>query len=243
MASEALPPICILAGGLGTRLGERVANTPKPLLEVAGEPFLVHQLRLLAENGAREVVLCVGYLGERIEEVIGTERFGIAIAYSYDGPELAGTLGAIRRALPVLPERFLTLYGDTYLRLDYRAAARTWLASGLPALMTVLRNENRWESSNAVFRDGRVVRYDKRAHDSDMHWIDYGLGGLTSSVVRQVGEDTDLAVLQQELAARGMLCGFEVEHRFFDVGTPESLARTDAYLRARVPGSNADRSL
>src|ERR1700677_773966 len=97
-----LPPICILAGGLGTRLGERVRDTPKPLLEVAGEPFLVHQLRLLAQHGAREVVLCVGYLGEQIESEIGAERFGIRIQYSFDAPLLDGTLGAIRRALPRL---------------------------------------------------------------------------------------------------------------------------------------------
>src|ERR1700728_4172143 len=98
-SGAALPPVCILAGGLGTRLGERVREVPKPLLEVAGEPFLIHQLRLLAAHGARSVVLCVGYLGEQIEYAVGGERFGVAIAYSHDGERLAGTLGAIRGAL------------------------------------------------------------------------------------------------------------------------------------------------
>ncbi len=97
-----LPPVCILAGGLGTRLGERVRDTPKPLLEVAGEPFLIHQLRLLAAHGARDVVLCVGYRGEQIVSRIGVARFGIGIHYSFDAPGLDGTLGAIRRALPLL---------------------------------------------------------------------------------------------------------------------------------------------
>ena len=114
-STDGLAPICILAGGLGSRLGGAVKDTPKPLLRVAGEPFLMHQLRLLAEAGARQVVLCVGYLGNRIEEVIGSEQFGISVSYSDDGPELAGTLGAIRRAQPLLGERFLTLYADTYL--------------------------------------------------------------------------------------------------------------------------------
>ena len=122
-----LPTICILAGGQGKRLGQRTARTPKPLLDVAGEPFLFHQLRLLAEHGAARVVLCVGYLGEIIENRIGPEQYGIAIKYSYDGPGFDGTLGAIRRALPLLGDRFLVLYGDTYLRLDYRAA----VASGI----------------------------------------------------------------------------------------------------------------
>ena len=137
-ASTQLPPVCVLAGGLGTRLGDQVKDTPKPLIEVAGEPFLVHQLRLLASYGVERAVLCVGYLGERIEQRIGAECAGITIEYSYDAPELDGTLGAIRRARGLLGPRFLVLYGDTYLRVDYADIARRWEASGLPAVMAVL---------------------------------------------------------------------------------------------------------
>ncbi len=227
-----LPPICILAGGLGTRLGERVRDTPKPLLEVAGQPFLLHQLRLLSEHGAREAVLCVGYLGELIEDRIGCQQFGIRIAYSYDSRALDGTLGAIRRAVPKLGERFLVLYGDTYLRIDYEAAAAAWTASGLPALMTVLRNDGRWDASNARYWDGRVVAYDKRAPTADMHWIDYGLGGLCveALAVAQDGE-SDLAALYSLLAADGRLCGYEAVERFYEIGSAESLAETDEFLR------------
>ncbi|HUB35865.1 MAG TPA: NTP transferase domain-containing protein [Solirubrobacteraceae bacterium] len=228
-----LPPVAILAGGLGTRLGERVSDTPKPLLEVAGEPFLLHQLRLLADHGVREVVLCVGYRGEQIEEVIGAERFAIRIGYSYDRPDLDGTLGAIRRALPLLGERFLVLYGDTYLRIDYRAVARRWLQSGRPAVMAVLRNEGRWDSSNAVFRDGMIVRYDKRAPTPDMRWIDYGLGGLERVALERVPPDTrDLSDLYLVLARERLLYGFEAHERFYEIGTPRALAETDAFLLA-----------
>src|SRR2546429_8103356 len=108
----ALPPVCILAGGLGTRLGSHVRDTPKPLLEVAGEPFLHHQLRLLAGHGAREIVLCVGYLGELIEERIGPARFGPTISYSHDGPEPIRTLRAIPRAGPLLGSRLPAPHGD-----------------------------------------------------------------------------------------------------------------------------------
>jgi N-acetyl-alpha-D-muramate 1-phosphate uridylyltransferase len=230
-----LPPICILAGGLGTRLGERVRDTPKPLLEVAGEPFLLHQLRLLAAHGAHEVVLCVGYLGERIERTVGVERFGLRIAYSFDGPRPAGTLGAIRRARGLLGERFLVLYGDTYLRIDYAAAAGAWQASRLPALMCVLRNEGRWDTSNASCAGGRVLAYDKRAPTPEMRWIDYGLGGLEQRALDIPAPEThDLAELYRELAAAGLLCGFEATERFFEIGTPTALAETDAMLRADV---------
>jgi NDP-sugar pyrophosphorylase family protein len=227
-------PVCLLAGGLGTRLGETVRDTPKPLLEVAGEPFLLHQLRLLARYGVERVVLCVGYLGELIEAGIGAERFGIEIAYSYDAPELDGTLGAIRRAAPLLGERFLILYGDTYLRVDYAGAARLWEESGAPGLMVVLRNEGRWDTSNALYADGRVVAYDKRAPTPSMHWIDYGLGGLEATALDLVPRtETDLSSLYHELAAAGDLSGYEATERFYEIGTPAALAEADTFLRGQ----------
>jgi NDP-sugar pyrophosphorylase family protein len=231
---DPLSPICILAGGLGTRLGERVRDTPKPLLEVAGEPFVVHQLRLLARHGAREAVLCVGYLGELIERRVGSEQFGITLRYSYDGPVALGTLGAIRTAADQLGERFLVLYGDTYLRIDYRRANQAWLQSDLPAMMTVLRNEGRWDTSNATF-DGRLVRrYDKRAPDPAMRWIDYGLGGLVRDALDRVGPETsELADLYRDLSAHDLLFGFEATERFYEIGTPASLAETDDFLSPR----------
>jgi len=233
-----LPPVCILAGGLGTRLGERVRETPKPLLEVAGEPFLVHQLRLLAGYGARDAVLCVGYRGEQIESRIGGERFGIRVRYSFDAPGLDGTLGAIRRALPLLGERFLVLYGDTYLRIDYADAAHVWRESGLPAMMSVLRNEGRWDTSNARYENGRVLAYDKCAPTQDMHWIDYGLGGLTADALSAVGdEERELAELYRRLAATGRLCGYETSERFYEIGTLAGLREADIFLRQLADAS------
>jgi MurNAc alpha-1-phosphate uridylyltransferase len=227
-----LPPVCLLAGGLGTRLGERVRDTPKPLLEVAGEPFLHHQLRLLARYGATEVVLCVGYLGERIEEAIGSERFGLQIAYSYDGPTPIGTLGAVRKAGPLLGDRFLVLYGDTYLRLDYAAAAADWEADGRLALMTVLRNRGQWDTSNAAFDGERVTRYDKRSPSPDMDWIDYGLGGLRAQALDRVAGDVDdLAELYHVLSLAGELSGYAAQERFYEIGTPDALRETDRFLR------------
>jgi N-acetyl-alpha-D-muramate 1-phosphate uridylyltransferase len=231
---EELPPVCILAGGRGTRLGERTRELPKPLLEVAGEPFLIHQLRLLAAHGAREAVLCVGYRGEAIELRIGERQFGVRIAYSYDSPGLDGTLGAVRRALPLLGERFLVLYGDTYLRLDYLAASRAWYESGLPALMVVLRNQGRWDTSNARYQHNRVLAYDKHKPHPDMHWIDYGLGGLLARTLHSVEDsESDLAALYSELARRGELYGHPASERFYEIGTPDSLQEADAFLASQ----------
>lgn len=229
----ALPPVCILAGGLGTRLGAHVRDTPKPLLDVAGEPFLIHQLRLLSAHGARQVVLCVGYLGELIVERIGSERFGVQIAYSHDGAQPLGTLGAVRRAASMLGRRFLVMYGDTYLRIDYGAAAAAWRDSGLPAMMTVLRNDDRWDTSNACFDGTRVTAYDKRAPRTRMSWIDYGLGGFETEVLDAAApRSNDLADAYHELASGGRLFGYAATNRFYEIGTPKALAETTAFLRS-----------
>jgi len=230
-SESGLPPVCILAGGLGTRLGEAVRATPKPLLEVSGEPFLHHQLRLLRRHGAQEIVLCVGYLGERIERAIGHDRFGLRIRYSYDGPSPIGTLGAVRKAAPQLGPRFLVLYGDTYLRLDYAAAATAWEAGGQLGLMTVLRNAGRWDVSNVAFHGDRVTLYDKHAPTPEMEWIDYGLGGLRSEALGYVGAEVDdLDDLYTALSRRGELFGFPVVERFYEIGTPAALAETATFL-------------
>lgn len=185
------------------------------------------------------MVLCVGYLGELIEQRIGPSRFGIEISYSYDGPTPIGTLGAVRKAVPALGERFLILYGDTYLRLDYQAVAREWEESRLPALMTVLRNEGQWDVSNVRFDGTRVTSYDKRAPDSDMNWIDYGLGGLRSQTLELLPDAADdLADLYHELARRGELFGFEATERFFEIGTPASLAEAGKFLASLEPWSS-----
>jgi N-acetyl-alpha-D-muramate 1-phosphate uridylyltransferase len=232
-----LLPVCILAGGLGTRLGQVVADTPKPLLEVAGEPFLRHQLRLLSAHGASRVVICVGYRGELIEAVLGDgSDLGLEVRYVYDGPTLRGTAGAVRGALDMLGDAFLVLYGDTYLRLDYAAAQRAFEASGCPALMTVLRNEGRWDTSNVVLRGERVAIYDKARPTPDMAWIDYGLGAMHASALEAADADEpDLACVYHELAARGELAAYVATERFYEIGTPAALAETDAFLREQAP--------
>jgi NDP-sugar pyrophosphorylase family protein len=229
----ALPTVCILAGGRGVRLGEHVAAVPKPLVQVAGEPFLFHQLRLLRRHGAERAVICVGYLGEKIVDAIGDgAAFGLEVGYSYDGEALIGTAGAVRRALPSLGDEFLVLYGDTYLRIDYRDVVRAYRASGASALMTVLRNEGRWDSSNATF-DGERVHYDKRHPDPGAEWIDYGLAVLSASGFQSVqGEPADLAEVYAELSRRDDLAGYEASERFYEIGTPEALAETSGFLGA-----------
>jgi N-acetyl-alpha-D-muramate 1-phosphate uridylyltransferase len=220
-----LSPLTILAGGLGTRLGELGRATPKALVSVAGRPFALWQLELLRAHGAGRVVMCVGHHGDEVQARIGAP-FGLDVRYIHDPPGVAGTAAALRGALPLLGERFLVLYGDTYLRIDYADVDRA--AAGERGLMTVLRNEGRWDVSNTVYAGGRVVRHDKAAPRPDMQWIDYGLGALRADALDLPGDD--LADVYRALAERGELAGYEATERFYEIGTPDSLAETSAFL-------------
>lgn len=226
-------PVAILAGGMATRLGELAQNTPKALIDVAGRPFIAHQLDLLRAHGLTDIVLCTGHLGARLEEAVGDgSRYGVHVRYSPDGPRPLGTGGALRHALPLLGEAFLTMYGDSYLECDYRAVERAFLASGRPALLTVMRNEDQWDRSNVLCVDGRIVRYSKQQRTADMRHIDYGLAAMRAGVLRLYPDEgtLDLARVYEDLAARDELAAFEVSDRFYEIGTPSGLAETRQHL-------------
>lgn len=228
-----MPPAAVLAGGLGTRLGALAKDSPKALVDVAGEPFVAHQLRLLAAKGVREAVLCVGHHGAQIASYVGDgARFGLSVRFSEDGPALLGTAGALKKALPLLGPVFWVTYGDAYLDTDYAAVLARFEAARPKALMTVYRNEGRWVPSNARLEGGRVAVYDKEDRSGALRHLDYGLLLLTPEALAGVpdGERSDLADVLKALAASGGLAGCEVTERFYEVGTPEGLAG----LRERI---------
>ena len=229
-----LPPIAILAGGLATRLRPVTETIPKALIEVAGEPFLAHQLRLLRDHGFQRVVLLVGYLGEQIEEFAGDgSDFGLEVEYVFDGPKLLGTGGALRRALPVLGDEFAVIYGDSYLRCDYAAAITAFRASGRKGLMTVHRNEGLWDTSNVEFAGGRILAYDKASRTPAMRHIDYGLGAFRSAAFDGVPEAVpyDLATVYQHLLGHGELAAWESPERFYEIGSVEGIADLERFLK------------
>jgi NDP-sugar pyrophosphorylase family protein len=216
-------------------------GVPKALVPVLGEPFAAHQLRLLASQGVGDVVYVVGHRGAQLREVVGDgSAFGLRVSYVDEGDDLHGTGGALRVALDAraLPAVFGVLYGDSYLPFDL---APVWVAfdtSARPALMTVHRNEDRWDRSNAVLEEGLVVRYDKRADAGDerMAWIDYGFSVLRRDVVDELpsGAVVDLADVYRELSARGGdLAGYEVAERFYEAGSPAGRSELERHLARR----------
>lgn len=233
MPETVLPPVVILAGGLATRLRPLTEVVPKAMLDVNGQPFVAHQLRLLRARGVTRVVLCTGHMSERIESFVGDgAAFDLEVTFSHDGPTLLGTAGAVRRALPLAGEFFFVLYGDAYLPCDYRAVWEAFARSARLALMTVFRNEDRWDASNVEFRDGIIIAYSKTEKSERMRHIDYGLGVFSAAAFAALpdAQPYDLARLYGDLLHQGQLAGYEVRERFYEVGSFGGLEETRRFL-------------
>jgi NDP-sugar pyrophosphorylase family protein len=226
-------PVAILAGGLATRLGSLTETIPKSLIPINGVTFVAHQLRLLQRNGIQHVILCVGHLGEMIEQAVGDGSiFRVKVEYSYDGATLLGTAGAIRRALPKLGESFFVMYGDSYLPCDYAAVEQEFSRCGKLGVMTVFRNDGQWDTSNVEFEDGRILAYSKKNRTSRMQYIDYGLGVFHAEAFART-RATDLADVYAELLLAGELAAVEVHERFYEMGSPAGLQEMKGFLSRR----------
>lgn len=229
-------PLALLAGGLGTRVQGISRTIPKALFEVDGSPFIAHQLALLQRGGVRRIVICTGHLGDQIVAYVGDgTRFGLRAQYSREGERLLGTGGALKKAGSLLGALFWVMYGDTYVDVNFAEIFEAFRYSRALGLLTVFRNENRFDRSNVVFRDGRVLEYDKRVHRPDMTHIDYGLSLLRQDALTLMpaGERYDLGDLYRELVTRGSMDAFEVNCRFYEIGSLEGLAETRRFFENR----------
>lgn len=231
------PRLALLAGGEATRLRPLTNSTPKSLIEVAGEPFLAHQLRLIRAGGIREVVLCCGFCGDQIEEFVGNGcEFDLSITYSHDGDRPLGTGGALRAALPLLGSRFLVMYGDSWLTEPLEPMWRAFMESEKPALMSVFRNDHRWGTSNVEYGNGLVLRYDNQRLCPKMRHIDYGLEALDASILtRWAIPFFDLADVWTALAGDSLLAGYETAGRFYEIGSFSGLRETEEVVAATAP--------
>ncbi len=233
--APALPPVAILAGGLASRMRPLTEKLPKSLLPIAGKPFVFHQLEHLSGQGVERVVICLGHMGGQIAGAVGNgERFGLRVEYSQDGDAPLGTGGALAKAAELLGNEFFVLYGDSYLRCNYRAVYRCFVeSSDKDGLMTVYRNDNMHDASNVLFANGAIVRYDKTRRTAEMRHIDYGLSLLRVGALSGMpaGIPFDLAELYGRLAENSRLAGFEVFDRFYEIGSKKGFAELDALLR------------
>lgn len=223
----------ILAGGLGTRMRPLTDTCPKTLLPVLGRPFAYYQLHWLASQGITEVVYSIGHHGDLIRRYWDQERSPVpSLRYVDEGDRLLGTGGALRLACEqgVLQERFFVIYGDSFLPIRFAPVWQAFQSSGLRALMTVLHNRGEWDRSNAKYQAGRILVYDKRG-GGDFDFIDYGLSAFERRLFEnEAREKFDLSDLLHELSLEGELAGFEVQERFYEIGSPQGLWALEQYL-------------
>jgi len=220
----------ILAGGLGVRLRPLTLTVPKPMVPVAGKPFLEHQIAMLREQGVDEVVLLTGYLSQTIEDHFGDgSDFGVGIRYSREQQPL-GTGGGLVQARDLLRDAFLLLNGDSYLEMDYRALYERLLGSDAQAALVLYDNsaEDTTVLNNIrLDSDGYVTRYEKDGgEESDLTHVDAGVLAARKSVLALCPTDGVFSLekeLYRILGERRELLGHEVRQRFYDIGNPDRL--------------------
>ena len=228
-----MPPVVIIAGGAATRLRPITKSVPKAMLEVAGKPFIAHQLLLLQKNGIKKAVICSGYLSKQIEDFVADgSKFGLSVTFSVDGEKLLGTGGAVKKALDLLEEEFFIMYGDSYLTVNFKNVYDYFLTSPGMGLMTVFKNSNAWDNSNIVFKNSKIAAYDKKKKTKEMDYIDYGLGILKKSAFDAMAarDIFDLSELYQDIISNKQMSGYEVSERFYEIGSLRGLSETEEYI-------------
>jgi NDP-sugar pyrophosphorylase family protein len=227
----------ILAGGLGTRLGDLTATMPKVMLPFAGKPFLHHVIWLLKSQDIRDLVICTGYLGEKVRGFFGDGRSdGVNIQYSEEGEKLLGTGGALKKALNLLDSSFLVLNGDTYLLIDYREVAKEYSRAGCKAMVVVYNNKVDTLVKNNIAIDSHkvVVRYDKKGVSSGLDYVDAGVIMLRKETLDYIPEGVPISLedgIYRPLMERGELAAYVTSQRFYDIGTPEQQSVFEKLVR------------
>jgi NDP-sugar pyrophosphorylase family protein len=232
-----LKSIVVLAGGEGRRLYPLTKTIPKAMLEVAGKPFISHQLTLFKKNRIEKVTICAGYLGRQIKDFVKDgSAFGLKADFSFDGKKLRGTGGAIKKALPLLEDVFFVIYGDSYLPVDFKPISDYFFSHRKKGLMVVLKNNNSWDKSNVMYNDGDILAYDKKKVTKDMKHIDYGLSIFRRDVFTDTayGDIFDLAGVYKDLIRKGELLGYEIKRRFYEVGSLEGFRETERFILGQL---------
>ena len=229
-------PVAVLAGGLATRLLPLTSEIPKSMVRINGAPFVHWQMKMMFEQGVQHLVFCLGHKSEMIRDFIGDgSQYGINVEYSYDGERQLGTGGAIRNSLPLLGEKFMVLYGDSYLPIKFKSVEDAFLEAKEPALMTVFRNEGKLHSSNVDFSEGLVNRYAKDKNSKELKYLDYGLSCYESAIFIPYHDQAplDLGDVCTQLATQKLLAGYQIEERFYEIGSVEGIKDFTEYIEKR----------
>jgi len=232
-------PVVVLAGGLATRLRPITEKIPKSIVSVNNVPFVLYQLKLFQRHGINHIHFCLGHLGEMVKDVVEKSIFAktMLITYSFDGEKLLGTGGAIKKALPVLPDIFFVTYGDSYLDIQYSSVEYKYskLANNNDGLMTVYKNEGKFDTSNVIYYNKKIILYSKNQPEAKMKYIDYGLGILRKNHFDTYPDNTpfDLSEIYENLSKKEKLIGYKIFERFYEIGSVKGIEDLSNYLKKK----------
>lgn len=233
-----LPQLLILAGGLATRLKPISEKFPKSLITINGEPFIFHQLNQVRKRGISEVVICIGYKGDQIKKAVGNgSKFGLDITYCEESENnLLGTGGAVLNALKELDDHFFIMYGDSWLNINFKKLYLKFLESQKSAVMSIIKNDNRWDKSNILFNRGKIIEYYKDSASENLKHIDYGVSIIKKRIFLEkiYGLKFDLEKVFSKLVNNKDLDAFLVYDRFYQIGTIEGIKETSKNLKKYI---------
>lgn len=226
----------IMCGGLATRLGNLAKNIPKSMMDINGKPFLEYQIENLRNQGIDDILLCAGHLSEKIEKYFKEGlKFGIDIKYSYDGEKPLGPIGALKNAENLLDDDFFTMYGDSFLSVDYKKVYNFFEKHEKPACMIVYKNYDKYDKSNIIVKENMVIGYGAKNKSKDMIYIDYGASLLNKKTLKIVPKNNFFTTgeFYTNLIKNKKLLAFEVKERFYHIGNPEALEEFKNFIKQR----------
>jgi NDP-sugar pyrophosphorylase family protein len=224
---DKMPPRAfILAGGKGTRLRPITYEIPKPLVPLQGKPILEHVIDLLRLYDVRDIVLSIGYLGEKIKDYFRDEkRLGVKMTFVEEQVEL-GTGGPLRLAKQLLKDTFVMVNGDNLINIDLRKMYQAHCENRATATIALTTVDDPSTYGVVVLEGNKIIKFIEKPgkEQAPSKLINSGLYILEPSVVDLV-PDGGYSSIEKDvfprIAQKGELYGYLFSGQWFDTGTPE----------------------
>jgi NDP-sugar pyrophosphorylase family protein len=235
--SKEIMQAVIMAGGLATRLRPLTDDAPKSMISIEGKPFLQYQIELLNLYGVKDIVLCLGYKGKKIEDYFSNGRkFRAKIIYSYEEEKLLGTGGALKLAEPYIDEKFFLIWGDSYVRLDYKEMYDFHLKNScdFDVTMAIFYNYRNYDKGNIVYKNEKIKKYEKDSKH-EMKYIDAGVMVINKKILEEIpsGKVFQIENLFSELAKKGKMKPFLIKKRYYEIGSLNGLNQFAKFVKRK----------
>lgn len=227
-------PVVVLAGGLGSRLGRLTEKIPKALIKIHNKTFLEWQIEYFIKQKVKKLIICTGYKHSLIENLLKKKIFlkNVEIYFSYDGDQLLGTGGAIKKAVKKIDGSFFVVYGDSYLQCDLNKIYENYKQNKSISLMGIYKNNDKFDKSNVKLKKNRKIIYNKDIKTLDFNYIDYGISIMNSrQFINYKKKIFDLSTIQKNLSKQNKLRGYIIKKRFFEIGSVNGIKEFSKFIK------------